>query len=157
MAQKNIRLIVQYEGTAYAGWQVQSEQRTIQGELQTAIEKVCGQTVSVMGAGRTDAGVHALGQVANFRIDHDLEPTRYRDAINYYLPDDIRVLHSEEVLLEFHARFDARFRRYRYLVGLKRSALYRQYRYELTQKVDFRRLQEAAGLIVGEHDFSPFC
>ena len=94
---KNIKLVIEYEGTAYAGWQVQDDQRTIQGLLVEAIRKTTGSEVNLIGAGRTDAGVHALGQVANFRIDHRLEPARYRDALNYYLPEDIRVKSSEEV------------------------------------------------------------
>ncbi len=157
MSEQNIRLIVEYEGTAYAGWQVQKNADTIQGRLVGAIEKTTGQKVNLIGAGRTDAGVHALGQVANFRIDHSLEPERYREALNYYLPVDIRVIQSEIAPPDFHARYDARFRRYRYLVSGENSAVYRNLRYHYRPAVDPERLHKAAALVVGEHDFAPFC
>ncbi|MBD3404019.1 tRNA pseudouridine(38-40) synthase TruA [candidate division GN15 bacterium] len=155
--ERNIRLLVEYRGTAFAGWQIQKEQTTVQGEITAAIERVTGERATVTGAGRTDAGVHALGQVANFAISHRLEPERYAEALNYYLPDDIRVKRSEEVPREFSARFDARFRRYRYLVGRERSAIYRDLRWEHTEPIIFDRLQEAAGMVLGENDFTPFC
>lgn len=157
MPERNIRLTVSYKGTAYSGWQWQSNQRTVQGELNEAVFRVCGERVSMLGAGRTDAGVHALGQVANFRVDHRLEGERWAAALNYYLPNDIRVLDSQEVDWEFHAIRDARFRRYRYLAARERSALYSDLRWEHGRDVSFAKLQEAAGLIVGEHDFSAFC
>jgi len=88
MAEKNIKLVIEYNGTGYAGWQSQKQQTTIQDTILEAVFKTTGVKVNLIGAGRTDAGVHALGQVANFRIDHRLEPSQYRDALNYYLPDD---------------------------------------------------------------------
>ena len=157
MPERNIKLTVEYDGTAYAGWQIQPELKTIQGELVKAITKVTGREVNLIGAGRTDAGVHALGQVANFRIDHRLEPERYRDAVNYYLPKDIRVKSSEQVPHEFHARFDATFRRYRYLVAGERSAIYRNQRYHCPFDIDVGLLRRAAETVEGEHDFTPFC
>ncbi|MCK4632763.1 MAG: tRNA pseudouridine(38-40) synthase TruA [candidate division Zixibacteria bacterium] len=157
MAEKNIKLTLQYEGTEYAGWQVQPEQRTIQGELQAAIEKVCGQKISVMGAGRTDAGVHALGQVANFRIDHRLEPGTYQKALNFYLPADIRIIESQEVPAEFHARRSATWKRYRYLISAEKSALYYRLRWERQREISLEKLRAAASVIEGEHDFSRFC
>lgn len=156
-AERNIRLEIEYEGTAYAGWQLQNGARTIQGEITGAVKKVTGRQVNLIGAGRTDAGVHALGQVANFRVEHDLEATRFRDALNYYLSEDIRILHSGEVPLEFHARFDARQRRYRYLVSPELSAIYRLQRYHLTREIDYALLQKAASRVLGKHDFAPFC
>ncbi len=157
MSERNIRLIIEYDGTAYAGWQVQDAQPTIQSALVEAIRRVTGCDVNLIGAGRTDAGVHALGQVANFHIEHRLEPERYREAVNYYLPDDIRVRKSEQADDAFHARFDARFRRYRYLVSRERSAVYRNLRYCHPYDVDYALLQKAAELVKGEHDFAPFC
>jgi tRNA pseudouridine38-40 synthase len=156
MSTRNIRIIVEYEGPAYSGWQIQSEQRTIQGELTEAIYRVTRERVSLTGAGRTDTGVHALGQVANFCIDHLLEAVRFRDAINYYLPDDILVKESSELPMAFHARHDARFRRYRYLIGAERSVVYRHLRWHC-QALEFSALQECARLVEGEHDFSAFC
>lgn len=157
MTERNIRLDIEYEGTGYSGWQIQKKSPTVQGKLTEAVRRVTGRKVNLIGAGRTDAGVHALGQVANFRIDHRLEPQRYRDALNHYLPEDIRVICSEEVDIEFHARHDARSRRYRYLASIEMSALYRNLRYHLPAALDFDRLQQAAELVVGEHDFAPFC
>jgi tRNA pseudouridine38-40 synthase len=157
MTERNIKLVVEYEGTAYSGWQVQPGQDSIQGQLESAVHKVTGRTVSVTGAGRTDAGVHALGQVANFVVEHALEPQRYKDALNYYLPDDIRVKETTEVALDFNARRHAVWKRYRYLIGLEKSAIYRHLRWELTRPILPERLRTAARMIVGEHDFAPFC
>ena len=157
MAEGNIRLLIGYEGTAYAGWQIQYNAATIQGRLGDAIRKTTGIEVNLLGAGRTDAGVHALGQVANFSIDHRLEPGRYADALNYYLPEDIRVIRSEQVPPEFHARYGATARRYRYLMSSEPSAVYRNLRYHYRPVIDPNRLRTAAELVVGTHDFSAFC
>ena len=157
MPERNIRIVVAYEGTAYAGWQSQPRERTIQGEITAAVFKVTGGKVNLIGAGRTDAGVHALGQVANFRIDHRLEPARYREALNHYLDDDIRVKDSREVDYAFHSRYGARCRRYRYLIGREKSAVYRNLRWEHDREVSMSELQAAASMIEGEHDFGPFC
>jgi len=157
MAERNIKLTIQYKGTAFAGWQLQSDQTTVQGEITRAIEAVTQQQVNLIGAGRTDAGVHALGQVANFRITHDLPAERFAPALNFHLPDDIRILRAEPVPIDFHARYDAIWRRYRYLVATERSALWREYRYESKQTFDPTRLAQAAETILGTHDFSPFC
>lgn len=157
MADQNIKLIIEYDGTDYSGWQIQARQRTVQGELTEAIRKTTGQTVSLTGAGRTDSGVHALGQVANFHIDHTIEPEKYKDALNYYLENDIRVKVSGEVEPDFNARRHALWKRYRYLVGTEKSALYRHLRWEHTVKLEMEKLRAASGLLVGEFDFSPFC
>jgi len=157
MAERNIKIIIEYDGTHYAGWQIQQDQITIQEKLVEAVAKVTGAQVNLIGAGRTDAGVHALNQVANFRIEHRLEPERYRDALNYYLPEDIRVRSSEEVPLAFHASFDAAFRRYRYLVSGEKSAIFRNQRYHCPVELDIELLRAAATEVKGEHDFQPFC
>ena len=157
MSERNIKLVIEYQGTGFAGWQYQPNQRTVQGEVIGAIFRVTDQRVPVIGAGRTDAGVHALGQVANFKIDHKLEAGRFRDAINYYLPDDIRIRESSEVDRTFHATRDATFRRYRYLLSNEKSAIYRNLRWENPVSIDVDVLREAAEAVLGEHDFSPFC
>ena len=131
MAERNIKLVIEYKGTAFSGWQIQADRSTVQGEITEAIRQTTGKDVNVLGAGRTDAGVHALGQAANFIIDHHIEPEKYRDALNYYLPDDIRIREAVGVPLSFHARKDAKYKRYRYVIGRERSALYRDYRWEL--------------------------
>ena len=157
MAERNIKLTVEYKGSSFAGWQIQDGPRTVQGEITEAIRRVTGETVDLVGAGRTDAGVHALGQVANFHVNHALEAERFRDALNYHLSDGIRIKESCEMPPAFHARFDAKFRRYRYLLAREKSAIYRELRWENPVEIDFKRLQEAAAMIIGEHDFGPFC
>ena len=157
MVEQNIRLLIEYNGGAYSGWQMQNGEKTIQGEITEAIHLVTGKSVSLLGAGRTDAGVHARGQVANFHIDHTLEPERYRDAINYHLPEGILIRESKEASDKFHSRFDAKSRRYRYLLSRERSALYAGLRWERPEPIDSVVLGEAAKMVSGEHDFSPFC
>jgi tRNA pseudouridine38-40 synthase len=157
MAERNIKLIVEYKGTSFAGWQIQDGPRTVQAEITEAIRKVTGETVDLIGAGRTDAGVHALGQVANFHTNHSLDAARFREALNFHLSDEICVKESSEIALDLHARFDARYRRYRYLLAREKSAIYRELRWENPVDLDFDRLRQAAALVVGEHDFGPFC
>jgi len=157
MKEKNIKLTIEYNGTDYSGWQSQTNGNTIQDKIIDAIYKTTKIKVNLVGAGRTDAGVHALGQVANFKIEQNLQPEKYKDALNYYLPKDIRILKSEEVDIEFNARFNAKSKRYRYLIGLDRSALYYNQRWEFERELDFNLLQQSASLIIGEHDFASFC
>jgi len=157
MAERNIKLTIEYDGSAYAGWQMQVNARSIQGEITEAIRKVTGRQVKLIGAGRTDAGVHALGQVAGFVIDHDLPPKKYREALNHYLDNDIVIKSAEEVAPDFHARYSARYKRYRYLIGRERSAVYRNLRWNCEHDLNGMLLREAAELVLGKHDFNPFC
>lgn len=154
---RNIRLLIEYNGTKYSGWQFQPRQRTIQGEIQQALKKLTGHKPTIYAAGRTDAGVHALGQVANFRISHQLPVEKYRDGLNFYLPRDILIRKADVAPEGFHARFGAVYRRYRYIIGLERSALDRNRRWEIDYRLDFKILERAAELVRGEHDFSTFC
>ncbi len=154
---RNIRLVIEYKGTAFAGWQIQPKLRTVQGEITAAIRRTTGRQVNLVGAGRTDAGVHALGQVANFAIDHSLPPDRYEPALNFYLPDDIRIKESSAVRPAFNARRDAVSKRYRYLLSSDKSALYRDLRWENVVRVDEELLNRAAERVRGTHDFAPFC
>lgn len=157
MELQNIKLIVEYNGTNYSGWQSQKNGDTIQDRIEKAIFETTGQNVNLTAAGRTDAGVHALGQTANFNIEHQLYPEKYKDALNFYLPKDIRIISSEDISPEFNSRFDAVSKRYRYMIGLKKSALYYDYRWEIAEKLDFDLLKQAARIVMGEHDFAPFC
>ena len=113
---RNIKLIVEYDGAAFHGWQVQKGQRTVQGELQRAIAKVVQHNVRVCGSGRTDAGVHAVGQAANFHTKSALLPDRLLKGINAHLPLQIAVQSAEDVAAEFHARYDAKWKTYRYVI-----------------------------------------
>jgi tRNA pseudouridine38-40 synthase len=155
--ERNIKLTIEYDGGAYAGWQFQPNQRTIQGELEKALQKLISGKVTLYGAGRTDAGVHALAQVANFKTTNRLPMNKIRDGLNFYLPDDICILQSEEVSLDFHARYDAVYRQYRYLIGLKRTAINRDKRWEIDRDLDIQLLNKAADYILGEHDFTTCC
>jgi tRNA pseudouridine38-40 synthase len=157
LAERNIRLDIQYKGTDFAGWQFQPDDRTIQGEIEKAITRVTGKEVTLYAAGRTDAGVHALGQVANFRIDHTLPPERYKDAINYYLPDTILITNSILVPDDFHARKSALWRQYKYLIGLERTPLYYDLRWEHKCDPDLEKLNATADYLRGRYDFSAFC
>ena len=155
MAEKNIKLVVEYEGTDYAGWQVQPEQRTVQGELERAVEKVTGQRVNVIGAGRTDAGVHALGQAASFQTTRRLLPDEIVNALSALLPPDVLVRHAEEVERDFHARRCARSRRYRYLMRLSPTALERNRCWVLPWPVRTGLMRKAAQGLLGESNFAP--
>ncbi|MEW6013854.1 MAG: tRNA pseudouridine(38-40) synthase TruA [Candidatus Zixiibacteriota bacterium] len=153
----NIRLDIEYKGTDFAGWQYQPGLPTIQGEIEQAIKKTTGKDVAVIGAGRTDAGVHALHQFANFKIEHSLPPEKYKNALNYYLPRTILIKDAAVVDDSFHARRSARWRHYRYLIDTAKSALHFEYRWEIAHELVLSRLNETASKILGEHDFSAFC
>jgi tRNA pseudouridine38-40 synthase len=157
MSEQTIKLTIEYDGTSYSGWQVQNAQTTIQGEINRALKELTGQTITVHGAGRTDAGVHALAQVGSFVIDHNIEPSKYAAGLNHYLNDDIRILKSEPVASGFHARKSAQSKIYRYMLSDRRSALYWNRRWEYSEALDFGLLTQAAGMVIGEHDFEPFC
>jgi tRNA pseudouridine38-40 synthase len=157
MTAMNIRLDIEYDGTSFSGWQRQKNAPTVQEAIEQAIEKVTGQKVALIGAGRTDSGVHALNQVAGFRIDHSLQPEKYRQAINFYLPKSILVVSSRAVEESFHARKSARRRHYRYIIGLKKSALFRDYRWEYEYPLNLKRMNRLADYICGTHDFSALC
>jgi tRNA pseudouridine38-40 synthase len=154
----NIKLVVEYEGTEYGGWQSQTNAPTVQDALLEAIRRVTGERVTLNGSGRTDSGVHALGQVANFKTDADIPPERYAVALNTLLPGDIRVQSSCAVPDAFHAQFSATGKRYRYTVCNSRpgTALFRRTSWHVAQKLDAAAMQRAAGYFLGSHDFSAF-
>ena len=159
MAERNIRLTLAYDGTDFLGWQLQKRGRTVQGVMQDGLARMHGHPVHVLAAGRTDSGVHATGQVANFRSDIDSIPgARFRDAVNSYLPGDVRVLSSEEVGGSFHARRSARLRVYRYytVCGPVLLPHLRNYRHWIRRSPDLIRLNALAAGLVGEHDFTCF-
>jgi len=159
MAQRNIRVTLAYDGTDFFGWQLQRKGRTVQGVMEEGLQRMHGHPVHVIGAGRTDSGVHATGQVANFHSDIDsLPPERFRDAVNSFLPRDVRVLVSAEEDLRFHARRSARLRVYRYYIVCGPVLLphMRNYRHWLRRAPDIRKLNAMASALVGERDFSCF-
>ncbi|HMG35132.1 MAG TPA: tRNA pseudouridine(38-40) synthase TruA [Blastocatellia bacterium] len=152
------RITVQYDGTDYHGWQMQTGQRTIQGELTRALSLLNRATVTIHGAGRTDAGVHALGQVASFRIDVPFEPEDLMAAINGNLDPDIRVTECSVVPESFHARHSATSKSYRYRIWRRRvvSPFARRYVYHRSEALDLRAMRAAAALLPGTRDFSAF-
>ncbi len=154
---RNIRLIVSYDGSSYGGWQRQKNAPSIQGELEAAIAKMHGRVLPVFAAGRTDAGVHARGQVANFYTDiRSIPAERFVPALNKLLPRDVRVMGASEVDFDFHSRFDARLRRYRYFIVIGRTidpfAL--RYAHQAVRAPNLAALNAAASLLLGENDFS---
>lgn len=151
-------MIVEYDGTAYAGWQRQANAMTVQEKLERAILKLTGEELCVSGASRTDAGVHALGQSAHFDTESRIPADKFSFALNTMLPPDIRVTRSEEVPLEFHARFSTKGKRYRYLfhAAPHAGALTRNTHAHVIYPLDVDRMQAEAQDLVGTHDFAAF-
>lgn len=158
---KNIKLLVEYDGTNYVGWQRQPkfQGESIQGLLEESLEKIVCHQVQVIGAGRTDSGVHALGQVANFFTSSSIPVERLPAAVSSLLPRDIVVRKAREVPEDFHARYSAVEKTYRYtiLVGPCRSAFEWRYSYHIPYQLNLEKMYRAAELMVGSHDFSSFC
>ena len=157
---RNFKVTLQYEGTRYQGWQKQeSTDNTIQGKLEALLSKMAGTKVEIQGSGRTDAGVHAAGQVANFHLDTDQSPSQIVDYMNFYLPEDIAVISIEEVPERFHSRFSATRKTYVYRIhtGAVSNVFERKYVYDYGPQLDVERMRQAAKLLEGEHDFKSFC
>lgn len=156
----NYKLTIQYDGTRYRGWQVQGNtDLTIQGKLEGVLSRLTGQLVEVHGSGRTDAGVHALGQVANVKLPHPVEPSELLGELNRYLPADIGVIAAEPAPERFHARLNARSKTYRYRIWNSAipNVLERSYLYALPEPLDVAAMERAAADLVGTHDFRSFC
>lgn len=159
---RNIKLVLEYDGTRYDGWQKQGNtENTIQGKLEAILTRWTGEETEVHGSGRTDAGVHAKGQVANFHVDakkcrNAKEAMQY---LNQYLPEDIRVLEAEEMPERFHSRLNAVRKTYIYYVetGDKKPVFDRKYVFGLGERLDVEAMRAAAANLVGEHDFKSFC
>lgn len=154
-----IKCLIEYDGTGYVGFQVQPNGLSIQGVLETSLSEVLGHQVRVISASRTDAGVHAHGQVIAFDSTSSIPTERIRRAINHRLPADIRVLSCDEVVSSFHPRYDAQGKVYRYRIyrQLEGSAFWYQRAWLYNQALDYDRLQAAARLMIGTHDMSCFC
>ena len=154
----NYKLLIQYDGTDYSGWQIQSNAPTVQQKIVEAIEVITGKKVNLIGSGRTDSGVHAFGQVANFRIETELDTYKFKYSLNSILPYDISVLNMEKVEESFHSRFDAIKRSYIYLFSYNKSPFYKKYSYHYFSitKLDFSKLNKISKSLIGEHDFTSF-
>jgi len=154
---RNIKLEIEYEGTDFYGWQVQPKLRTVQGEIQDRLNTILKHEVNLIGSGRTDVGVHALKQVANFKTKNPLDKESILRGLNGLLLDDIVINRVEEVDLDFNARYSAKSRLYKYRVYLGRTAILRRYVWEVLYSLNLEKILKATDEIRGEHDFSPFC
>lgn len=155
---RNLKLTIQYDGTKYCGWQKQPNSSGIQGTIEYAIYEITKEKVNIIGSGRTDAGVHALGQVANFKTNSNIPAARIPDALNAKLPKDISIIDCQEVSDDFHSRYSATGKIYRYLIYNKpyRSPLYKDISYHVRYDLDIEKMRVEAQLLLGTHEFKGF-
>jgi len=157
---RNLKMIIEYDGHGFYGWQKQPEKlglRTVQQALEQAITKITSEhNLQIIAAGRTDTGVHAKGQVVNVKINKEIEPDRLRHALNSIMDNDIKIRAIEETAPEFHARFDAKSRVYRYFISQMPSAFSWRHKTFISQHLGIAAMQACANLIIGEYDFSGF-
>lgn len=156
---KRVRLVIAYDGTNYCGWQIQINGLTVEEVLNKALSDLLGENIAVIGASRTDSGVHALGNVAVFDTDTRIPAEKISFALNQRLPDDIRIQKSEEVSPEFHPRFCDSVKTYEYKILNTKfpNPMLRLYAHFVYMPLDVEKMKEAAAYIVGEHDFASFC
>ena len=155
---RNLMIKIQYNGANYCGWQKQPNSLGIQGTIEKAIFDITKEEVKITGSGRTDAGVHALGQVANFKLNSDIPSGKIPNALNSKLPKDISIIECKEVDDEFHARYNAKGKRYRYLIynSPYRSPIYKDTSYHVKYELDFDKMCKEAKSLIGTHDFKGF-
>lgn len=156
MQNSYIKLTIEFDGTDFSGWQVQPGQRTVQGEIEHAIETITGQPIRITGAGRTDAGVHALAMVASFPYEGTLPIAAFQKGLNRHLPRDIYIHDAERLDYHFDARRHATRRQYRYVLSKTPVAVGRQYAWFPKQTMDLALMQQAADCLLGEHHFESF-
>ena len=155
---RNIKLIIEYDGKKFGGWQKQPNKLNIQGEIEKAIEEITGETVELNASGRTDAGVHSLGQTANFKTNSTIDIAKIPVAINSKLKQSIRITSAEEVDENFHARYSCTGKKYRYIINNSKygSAIYRDLEYHMPMKLNVDDMKKAIKHFEGEHDFKGF-
>ena len=155
---RNIKLLIEYDGTDFYGWQKQKSGRTVCGIIEEAIKKLVNEEVELVGCSRTDSGVHAKGFVASFKTNSKIPSEKFREAINQKLPEDIVILESEEVLEDFHPRYQAKGKTYCYTITNRRipKAIGRNYSCLVKEKLNVEKMQEACKFFVGTHDFKAF-
>jgi tRNA pseudouridine38-40 synthase len=156
---RNFKIVLQYDGTRYQGWQRQvSTDNTIQGKIEVLLSKMCEAPVEIQGAGRTDDGVHAYGQVANFHIETEKSAEEVMEYMNTYLPEDIAVIACEEKPERFHARLNAKGKIYRYCIwnSDRKPVFRRKYVHQVPGKLDVDAMKKAASLLLGTHDYQSF-
>lgn len=155
---RNIKLTIEYDGSDFNGWQKQPTKLNIQGEIEQAIKEITGENVDLIASGRTDAGVHSLGQVANFRTNSKIEIEKFAIAINSKLKKSIVIKSAEEVEEDFHARYKCKGKKYRYVINnsYQGTAIYRDLEYHIPQKLDIIKMKQAIKYFEGKHDFKGF-
>lgn len=155
---RNIKLTIEYDGKCYNGWQKQTNKLNIQGEIEKAIYNITKEEVDLIGSGRTDAGVHALGQVANFKTNSEISIEKLPLAINSQLKNSIVIKEAEEVDERFHSRYNAKHKTYRYIINNSKcgTAIYRNLEYSYPFKLDVEKMKQASKYFEGEHDFKAF-
>lgn len=155
---KRIKCIVRYDGSKFYGFQIQNDLRTVQGEIQSALKKICGETIIIHASGRTDAKVHGNKQVFHFDTSRDIKEKQWKRAINHFLPDDIYILDTSFVNDDFHSRYSAKKKEYRYLLSTNEyNPFETNYIYQYGKMLDIQLMKEAANIFLGEHDFASFC
>ncbi len=152
----NYKLHIQYDGTNYCGWQIQKNQPSVQQALKDAIEILIREKISLNGSGRTDSGVHALGQVANFSCEQKLDLYRFRYSLNNTIPYDIAVTKIEEVDALFHPRYDAKSRTYLYFISRNKTPFFKNYTHFYYSPLDIQYLNQLSKLLIGERDYTSF-
>ncbi|OGU65861.1 MAG: tRNA pseudouridine(38-40) synthase TruA [Ignavibacteria bacterium RBG_16_36_9] len=152
----NYKLTIQYEGTDYAGWQIQENALSVQEVISNSIKQILQEDISLIGAGRTDAGVHALGQVANFTVNQQLDLSKLKYSINSVLPKDISITNIETVEEGFHSRFSARKRSYIYLISNQKTPFFQRYSYTYYSELRPEKLNELSSTLIGVKDFTSF-
>lgn len=161
VALRNIRVEIEYDGTNYCGWQVQSssQKASIQETIEQTIRKILNEKVKIIGSGRTDAGVHAKAQVANFRIKSRISLARLQEGLNALLPEDIAITAIKEAVPDFHSRFSAKSKIYRYTIlnSQHRSAFLRNSAFFCRYPLDIKLMQQEARALLGRHNFRAFC
>jgi tRNA pseudouridine38-40 synthase len=156
MNERTIKLILEYDGTNFHGWQKQPGLRTVQGTIEGALATATGEDIQTIAAGRTDAGVHATGQACSFAFASVLPPARLKAALTAHLPADILVRDAAEMPQSFHARFSALARRYTYFVRTEPTALYRRFVHVFPYELDIARMRRASDYLLGDRDFASF-
>ena len=155
---RNIKLIIEYDGKSFNGWQKQPNKLNIQGEIEKAIGEITGEEIDLIASGRTDAGVHSLGQTANFKTNSNLPIEKFAIAINSKLKKSIVIKSAEEVDERFHSRYNCKKKTYRYIINNSENgtAIYRNLEYNYSQELDVEKMKEVAKLYLGVHDFHNF-
>jgi tRNA pseudouridine38-40 synthase len=154
---RDIKLLIEYDGTNFVGWQSQTNGRSVQDEINKVLDQLLQEPINLIGSGRTDAGVHARGQVASFRTNSHMGVGSMQSGLNGILPEDIYIHAVEEVPEGFNARYDAKERMYRYYISMKPTSIGRHYQWYVKYDLNFVSMNAVAAQIIGDHDFESFC